>query len=172
MFVGCGNSTAYPEVPNTPIVATGDLLRVTRAEHSAIVASIGSIDDEWEPGSKDRTTEEVHLVDGTDDTLDGESAVLFWHTNHQLVVKEWLHQLKRFPIVIDGSPGDGTFGVVCMMDRIKYLPLPLCVEHQTVLQRLWQNWITDNVLLKDSNLISHCSLWVTCHTGMFVYPET
>lgn len=176
LYVGMGNSTAYPEVHNTPIVNTADLLRCSKAEQAAVAAAMGNTDDDWEPA---RDPVFARLEDlgtegpGPDDVVDpSDQVVLFWHCNHQLVLKEWLHQLRRFPIVIDGSPGDGSFGVVCMTERAKYMPMPLCGEHAAVLQRVWQNWVTDNVLLKDLALCLQVMQrlgWCSCYTTVLLH---
>ena len=155
-FVGVGNSTAYPEVTNTPIVATKDLVKVPKSVREKVMVDLQTTDPEFE--SSDFVKDDLG-ADAKTDTIDDkeEDQVFFWLQNHPDIYKEIRHQLKRFPAVLDFTPGDGTFGLVCLQDRAKYVPIPTNSDHRDVLDKIWADWIGQKVLNQDHPMHVHTS---------------
>ena len=141
-FVGIGNTTAYPDVRDTPLMLSSALDKVTPADRVRLFDTLNNTPTEWQ--------EEIDKEDNSDDdsenlipqTIDmndpnSDKVVAWWLTNHPLVLKEWLHQLGN-PAVIDFSPGNGEFGIVCREANCRYVSVAMNAFHA---QWLYDKWV-------------------------------
>lgn len=144
------NSTAYPEVAGVPITPTSSLLKVQPDIRTAIMCAVTSTTQEFEEPHNPMTVADPleHSFEEPPDAS-AKEVVLFWAQNHEDVLRELRWQLKGYVGVLDCSPGDGTFGLIALQDRFKYLCLPLNEKHAEVLQSLWTKWVVNNVLSQE-----------------------
>ena len=85
--------------------------------------------------------------EGDNDMIIETAVVPFlWQPNHPDVFREIKHMLKRFPTIVDASPGSGDFGVVCLEDGNKYHCLPVNAEHRSYLMGRFQEWVEEKIL--------------------------
>lgn len=146
-YVGLGNTTAYPEVSNTPVVPTTSLSRCNEETRVLVFDTVGKTNTEWADAA-DLDEDEDDDIEETSADTDGTTHVLFWLVNHPAVCLEWLHQLGR-SVLIDFTPGDGTFGTVAFDQRVRYVSTPNNIHHSKWLKEKWNKHVVESCIEKD-----------------------